>query len=155
MDCRVSLVLPQLPCRTFWAGFENMRGEHMRDSERCCIITVNLHMPSPPLPIPQPLLFSLSLTFPSVVCHDMPVRLRDPTTNEPRLLKLKDWPTGEDFSEKLPTRSASASVNSLLLLCLLYFSLVPRPHPPSHEEKWSGEPSRISWASTHFCDNVT
>ena len=93
----------------------------MRDSERCCIITVNLRMPSPPLPIPQPLLFSLSLTFPSVACHDMPVRLRDPTTNEPRLLKLKDWPTGEDFSEKLPTRSASASVNSLLLLCLLYF----------------------------------
>ena len=124
MDCRVSLVLPQLPCRTFWAGFENMRGEYMTVTERFCIITVNLHMPSPPLPIPQPLLFCLSLTVPPVICHDifftyMPVRLRDPTTNEPRLLKLKDWPTGEDFSEKLPTRSASASVNSLLLLCQL------------------------------------
>ena len=124
MDCRVSLVLPQLPCRTFWAGFENMRGEYTTVTERCCIITVNLHMPSPPLPIPQPLLFCFSLTVPPVICHDisftyMPVRLRDPTTNEPRLLKLKDWPTGEDFSEKLPTRSASASVNSLLLLCQL------------------------------------
>ena len=27
--------------------------------------------------------------------------------------------------------------------------------PPSHEEKQSGEPSRISWASMHFCDSVT
>ena len=27
--------------------------------------------------------------------------------------------------------------------------------PPSHEEKRSGEPSRISWASVRFCDNVT
>ena len=27
--------------------------------------------------------------------------------------------------------------------------------PPSHEEKQSGQPSRISWASTHFCDSVT
>ena len=31
-----------------------------------------------------------------------------------------------------------------------------RPQTPtSHEEKWSGEPSRISWASAHFCDSVT
>ena len=34
-------------------------------------------------------------------------------------------------------------------------SLVPRPHPLSHEEKRSGEPSPISWASARFCDNVT
>ena len=27
--------------------------------------------------------------------------------------------------------------------------------PPSHEEKWSGEPSQISWASEHFCDSAT
>ena len=27
--------------------------------------------------------------------------------------------------------------------------------PPSHEEKRSGEPSRIPWACTRFCDNVT
>ena len=33
-------------------------------------------------------------------------------------------------------------------------SLVPRP-PPSHEEKRSGEPSRISWASGRFSDSVT
>ena len=26
---------------------------------------------------------------------------------------------------------------------------------PSHEEKWSGEPSRISWTSARFCNNVT
>ena len=26
---------------------------------------------------------------------------------------------------------------------------------PDHEEKWSGEPSWISWAIAHFCDNVT
>ena len=32
------------------------------------------------------------------------VRLRDPTNDEPRLLKLKDWPTVEDFCEKLPKR---------------------------------------------------
>ena len=32
------------------------------------------------------------------------VRLIDPTNDEPRLLKLKDWPTGDDFSEKLPKR---------------------------------------------------
>ena len=32
------------------------------------------------------------------------VRLRDPTNDEPRLLKLKDWPPGADFSEKLPRR---------------------------------------------------
>ena len=29
-----------------------------------------------------------------------------------------------------------------------FASLVPRPHP----EKWSGEPSRISWASKHSCN---
>ena len=33
-------------------------------------------------------------------------RLRDPTKNEARLLKLKDWPPGDDFSEKLPKRWA-------------------------------------------------
>ena len=27
--------------------------------------------------------------------------------------------------------------------------------PPSHKEKRSGEPSRISWASARFCNNVT
>ena len=27
--------------------------------------------------------------------------------------------------------------------------------PPSHEEKWSGEQSRISWASGRFSDSVT
>ena len=32
------------------------------------------------------------------------VRLRDPDGDEPRLLKLKDWPPGDDFSEKLPRR---------------------------------------------------
>ena len=32
-------------------------------------------------------------------------RLKDPATDEPRLLKLKDWPTREDFSDKLPNRS--------------------------------------------------
>ena len=26
---------------------------------------------------------------------------------------------------------------------------------PSHKEKWSGEPSRISWANALFCDSVT
>ena len=31
-----------------------------------------------------------------------------------------------------------------------HISLVPRP-PPSHEEKQSGQPSRISWASTRQC----
>ena len=33
-------------------------------------------------------------------------------------------------------------------------SLVPQT-PPSHEEKRSGEQSRISWDSAHFCDNAT
>lgn len=32
------------------------------------------------------------------------VRLIDPATNEARLLKLKDWPTCDDFGEKLPKR---------------------------------------------------
>ena len=31
-------------------------------------------------------------------------RLRDQATDEPMLLKLKDWPPTEDFSEKLPRR---------------------------------------------------
>ena len=33
-------------------------------------------------------------------------------------------------------------------------SLVPKT-PPSHEEKWSGEPGQISWPSVWFCDSVT
>ena len=37
---------------------------------------------------------------------DMTQRLRDPTSGDPRLLKQKDWPPGEDFCEKLPKRSA-------------------------------------------------
>ena len=32
-------------------------------------------------------------------------RLHDPNNDVPRLLKLKDWPPGDDFSEKLPKRS--------------------------------------------------
>ena len=35
-------------------------------------------------------------------------RLQDPVNNCPRLLKLKDWPTGEDFSDKLPQRYVHA-----------------------------------------------
>ena len=31
-------------------------------------------------------------------------RLKDPEYNETRLLKLKDWPTREDFCDKLPLR---------------------------------------------------
>ena len=37
--------------------------------------------------------------------EDMSCRLRDPASGEPRLLKQKDWPPGEDFCEKLPKRS--------------------------------------------------
>ena len=37
---------------------------------------------------------------------------------------------------------------------LLASSLVPQT-PPSHEEKQSGEPSQIYWASVYFCDIVT
>ena len=33
--------------------------------------------------------------------------------------------------------------------------LVSSPDPPSYEEKRSGEPSLISWASARFCDIVT
>ena len=32
------------------------------------------------------------------------VRLTDPVHNSTRLLKLKDWPTGDDFHDKLPER---------------------------------------------------
>ncbi len=32
------------------------------------------------------------------------MRLVDPVSNEARLLKLKDWPTCDDFGEKLPNR---------------------------------------------------
>ena len=31
-------------------------------------------------------------------------RLLDPINNEVRLLKLRDWPTCDDFGEKLPKR---------------------------------------------------
>ena len=43
-------------------------------------------------------------------------RLKDPATDEPRLLKLKDWPTREDFSDKLPNRS----VNIIVLLDMMF-----------------------------------
>eukprot|EP00731_Ephydatia_muelleri_P021270 Em0013g997a len=36
--------------------------------------------------------------------EDEHARMMDPITGEQRLLKLKDWPTKEDFSEKLPER---------------------------------------------------
>ena len=49
-----------------------------------------------------------------------PVRLRDPTEDEPRLLKLKDWPPGDDFSEKLPRRYACNEAGSFVRL---YFNL--------------------------------
>ena len=35
---------------------------------------------------------------------DISRRLREPNSREPRLLKQKDWPPGEDFCEKLPRR---------------------------------------------------
>ena len=41
-------------------------------------------------------------------------RLQDPVNNCPRLLKLKDWPTGEDFSDKLPQRYVHNSFTSLI-----------------------------------------
>ena len=34
-------------------------------------------------------------------------------------------------------------------------SVVSSPDPPSHEEKRSGEPSQITWASALFCGSVT
>ncbi|XP_019635647.1 PREDICTED: probable JmjC domain-containing histone demethylation protein 2C isoform X1 [Branchiostoma belcheri] len=36
--------------------------------------------------------------------EDIPKRLKDEETNDTMLLKLKDWPPGEDFSEMLPRR---------------------------------------------------
>lgn len=57
IDCRTGLIMPQVPCKAFWNGFE-----------------------------------------------DIQARLKDPIHNAARLLKLKDWPTGEDFCDKLPDR---------------------------------------------------
>ncbi|XP_019850041.1 PREDICTED: uncharacterized protein LOC100639981 [Amphimedon queenslandica] len=57
VDCRTGLIMPQVPSKAFWGGFD-----------------------------------------------DIHCRLQDPVSNCPRLLKLKDWPTGEDFSDKLPQR---------------------------------------------------
>ena len=57
VDCRSGLILPNIPAKQFWVGFEDVR-------------------------------------------H----RLVDHATEEPMLLKLKDWPPSEDFSEKLPRR---------------------------------------------------
>ena len=57
VDCRSGLILPNIPAKQFWVGFEDVR-------------------------------------------H----RLVDQATEEPMLLKLKDWPPSEDFSEKLPRR---------------------------------------------------
>ena len=37
----------------------------------------------------------------------------------------------------------------------VWFQSVSVQTPSSHEEKWSGEPSQISCASTYFCNNVT
>lgn len=50
------------------------------------------------------------------------VRLIDPTNDEPRLLKLKDWPTGDDFSEKLPRRyvNFNTAAHTHTLACFLY-----------------------------------
>ena len=57
VDCRTGMILPNIPSKQFWIGFDSVR-------------------------------------------H----RLRDHTTDEPMLLKLKDWPPSEDFGEKLPRR---------------------------------------------------
>ena len=32
VDCRAGLILLQVPCRTFWAGFNNMAGEPSQNS---------------------------------------------------------------------------------------------------------------------------
>lgn len=42
------------------------------------------------------------------------MRLIDPTNDEPRLLKLKDWPTGDDFSEKLPKRYSEVQLHNII-----------------------------------------
>ncbi|XP_023243623.1 lysine-specific demethylase 3A-like [Centruroides sculpturatus] len=56
VNCKTGIVLPDLPMRKFWEGFENFR-KRMTDED-----------------------------------------------GEYMLLKLKDWPPGEDFSEMLPSR---------------------------------------------------
>lgn len=56
VNCKTGIVLPDLPMRKFWEGFENFR-KRMTDED-----------------------------------------------GEYMLLKLKDWPPGEDFSEMLPKR---------------------------------------------------
>ena len=56
-------------------------------------------------------------------------------------------------SDQLHTRSAGTCI--LKMISTYWLPLVLSPDPPSQREKWSGELSRISWASTHFCNNVT
>lgn len=46
VDCRMGLVLLQVPCRTFWAGFDNMSGELIALGGNCmcmrCCVPVSI-----------------------------------------------------------------------------------------------------------------
>ena len=80
VDCRSGRVIPQVPTKAFWSGFEDMEGEQKNESE----VAMAYH--------------------PSFIVFPLTARLKDPEYNEMRLLKLKDWPTREDFCDKLPLR---------------------------------------------------
>ena len=74
--------MPQVPSKAFWGGFDDIHCKRIgtkrkREQNRGGE--------------------ELFVTF-------LLGRLQDPVNNCPRLLKLKDWPTGEDFSDKLPQR---------------------------------------------------
>lgn len=80
VDCRSGRVISQIPTKAFWSGFEDMNGEQVEPAVVKSVIADR-----------APVLFSTA-------------RLKDPEYNEARLLKLKDWPTREDFCDKLPLR---------------------------------------------------
>ena len=63
-----------------------------------------IYIPSRYLPDMVVHKFNLCLINLLILLPSATVRLIDPTNDEPRLLKLKDWPTCDDFSEKLPKR---------------------------------------------------
>ena len=63
----------------------------------------------------------------------------------------------EGFSVGTPYLGSSIPTIVELRCCSFsnHANLVSSQTPPSHEEKRSCEPSRISSAGAHFCDNVT
>jgi lysine-specific demethylase 3 len=110
VNCRSGDVLMGNTMGDFWEGFESIQSKYFKEIYWCFSYFSSAVVCRSDLLGAWLVhdLCSASLITPTGVCAD---RLWDKERQEPMLLKLKDWPPGDDFSELLPSRYQDLMTN--------------------------------------------